>query len=83
VFQTSLTDNTTPDLPADVFGVIAEFLAGSFAFGTLASLNVISKSIRDETLPVLYETFLMDDDDKLKYHQWKKYGSPRGLKYVK
>lgn len=49
-----------PDLPLDVYGVIAEFLAGSFAFATLANLNVANHSIWDETTPVLYETLLLD-----------------------
>lgn len=49
-----------PDLPLDIYGAIAEFLAGAFAFGTLASLNVANHLIRDETTPVLYETLIMD-----------------------
>lgn len=53
-----------PDLPLDIYGVIADFLAGSFAFGTLANLNVASHFIREETLPVLYETLLMNDEEK-------------------
>jgi hypothetical protein len=51
-----------PDLPLDIHGVIAEFLAGAFAFGTLANLNVANQGIRDVTTPVLYETLLMDRD---------------------
>jgi hypothetical protein len=49
-----------PNLPLDIYGVIAEFLAGAFAFGTLASLNVANHLIRDETTSVLYETLLLD-----------------------
>ena len=52
-----------PDLPFDVHGVIAQFLAGSFAFGTLANLNVASRMIQEETLSVLYETLLIDDEE--------------------
>lgn len=53
-----------PDLPLDVYGIIAEFLAGSFVFGTLANINVASRLIQEETLPVLYETLLIDDEEK-------------------
>lgn len=59
-----------PDLPLDVYGVIAEFLAGAFAFGTLASLNVANHLIRDETTPVLYETLLLDREV-----DWRRYRS--------
>lgn len=49
-----------PDLPLDIYGVIAEFLAGAFAFRTLANLNVANHGIRDETTPILYETVMFD-----------------------
>ena len=49
-----------PELPHDVFGIIAEFLAGSHELGTLANLNVANHGMYDETLPVLYETVVQD-----------------------
>lgn len=48
------------DLPLDVFVIIAEFLAGAFAFSTLASLNIANHGVRDETTPVLNETVMFD-----------------------
>jgi hypothetical protein len=36
--------------------VIGEILIGDFAFCTAANLNLASHAIRQETLPVLYET---------------------------
>ncbi|KAJ9091790.1 hypothetical protein QFC21_007093 [Naganishia friedmannii] len=42
--------------PTEIYGIIGQFLAGDAAFGTLASLNTANHSIRDETLPMLYET---------------------------
>jgi hypothetical protein len=45
-----------PQLPKELFGVIAEMLVGDLAFGTAASLNVICAAVQEETLPVLYET---------------------------
>jgi hypothetical protein len=47
-------------LPLDVYGVIAEFLAGAHAFKSLSHLNIANHTVHDETLPVLYETFFMD-----------------------
>jgi hypothetical protein len=49
-----------PSLPSEVLAVVAEFLAGECALGTLASLNVINHDIHEETLPVLFETVLLD-----------------------
>jgi hypothetical protein len=45
-----------PQLPVELFAVITEFLIGDLAFGTAANLNVVSKAVRSETLPILYET---------------------------
>jgi hypothetical protein len=52
-----------PDLPVEIIGVIAGHLAGMFAFATLASLNVTNRNVRYETLPVLWETLLLDRYD--------------------
>jgi hypothetical protein len=49
-----------PDMPPEILGVVSEFLAGQHSFGSLASLNVASRAIHEETLSVLYETLLLD-----------------------
>jgi hypothetical protein len=41
--------------------VIAEHLIAEYAFGTVASVNLASKAIHNETLPVLYESFFYED----------------------
>ncbi|KAJ9113044.1 hypothetical protein QFC22_006140 [Naganishia vaughanmartiniae] len=67
-YNTGVTENTglnhalkeTPwMLPLELLVVIAQFLAGSDQYATLASLNSTCKLVRAETLPVLYETFIM------------------------
>jgi hypothetical protein len=45
-----------PSLPIEVLVMIAEFLAGDDFLGTLAHLNLASRMIHQETLPILYET---------------------------
>jgi hypothetical protein len=52
------------------------------AFGTAASLNVASRSIRDETTPVLYETFLTDNLFASTYYA-ERVPLPEGAKYTK
>jgi hypothetical protein len=41
---------------------IAGFLAGESAIGSLAALNVANRETRTLTLPVLYETVVLDQD---------------------
>jgi hypothetical protein len=53
------------DIPYDVISVVAEHLAGLNAFRSLANLNLASHGVRDETLPILYETATMDNLSKL------------------
>jgi hypothetical protein len=40
---------------------VSKFLAGDDAFRTLASVNVASKSVKQATLPVLYNTVIWED----------------------
>lgn len=49
-----------PELPTDIITVIAQFLAGCHAFGSLASLHMAKRDVRDATMPVLFETVFMD-----------------------
>jgi hypothetical protein len=42
--------------------MIAAHLASSNAFGSLASLNTASKTFRECTMSVLYETVLLDHE---------------------
>lgn len=43
---------------------IARFLAVETALGTLAALNLADRAVRAITLPVLYETVILDQDIK-------------------
>jgi hypothetical protein len=52
----TLTCPSKRSLPSEIFGVIAEFLAGDNALLTLANVNILNHDIHQETLPVLYET---------------------------
>jgi hypothetical protein len=45
-------------LPMELIIIIAEFLAGSHALKSLASLNVANQEIHEELLPILYETLV-------------------------
>lgn len=78
-------------LPLDVFGVIAECLASSYAYGTLSNLGLTCKVIRKETLPVLFELVLWDNDEfngpsrEWWYEGMKEkdgYTIPEGWKYI-
>lgn len=40
----------------EIFGIVAEHLIGQHAFGTAASLNIASRSVRSETSPALWES---------------------------
>jgi hypothetical protein len=46
-------------LPVEVLVIVGQFLAGSYCFGTLANLNSVSKSMHEESQPVLYETLIL------------------------
>lgn len=65
-----LPQQSTP-LPIKILGIVAEHLIGQHAFGTAASLNRISRKVHHETLPVLYETLLLDRS------QWESGWEPR------
>jgi hypothetical protein len=71
------------NLPTELIVTIAEFLAGSFAFGSLAQLNLASHAIHEETLPVLYET--MTWDHKPERHWWDDHEVelPKAWRYCK
>ena len=47
-----------------LFLLIARFLAVDTALGSLAALNLADREVRAITLPVLYETVIIDQDIK-------------------
>lgn len=51
-----------PRLTSEIHAIIAGFLAGDNAFRSLANLGAISRDLRQATLPILYETLVLDDD---------------------
>lgn len=53
-FQASLP------LPVEIITIIGEFLAGDNQFGTLASLNVASRLLREATNIPLWTTVILD-----------------------
>lgn len=57
------------EIPLDVLGVVAEFVAGAHCFGTLANLNIANHDLHDQTLPVLSETLLLDDFGNLRHYR--------------
>jgi hypothetical protein len=61
--------------------IIAEFVIGDYAFGTAANLNLASRTVRQETLPVLYETVCLDVIDSQEPPKSVEY-SP-GFRYTK
>jgi hypothetical protein len=70
-----------PQLPTELIVVIGEFLAGSFAYGSLANLNAATRAVHEETLPVLFDTVVWDDDKKWWIHE--KGRVPDGWKYTR
>lgn len=72
---------TTPRLPIERIVLVAQFLAGSFHYGTLAHLSQTSRKIHQETESVLFETLLWDTEEK----SWILHGGrvPRGWSHVK
>jgi hypothetical protein len=67
----------------DVLGVVAEFLAGDHAFGTLANLSIASHVTREVTLSVLYETLLLDNAKNLAHYRKRTFPIPAGFRYTK
>lgn len=50
------------EIPAELWGIIAEFLAWDDGIHTLPSLNRANREIHEGTLPVLYETVWLEDE---------------------
>jgi hypothetical protein len=63
--------------------IVAEFLVGDFAFGTAANLNVTSQAVRQETLPILYETLCLDRVNPKTYLLKKRKKVIAGLEHTK
>lgn len=62
---------------------VTEFLVGDFAFGTAANLNVTSQAVRQETLPILYETLCLDRVNPKTYLLKKRKKVNAGLEHAK
>jgi hypothetical protein len=82
-----IPSQAAPELPPDIFEVIASHLAGDNALRSLANLNVASRTIHEATNSTLYETVTWDHSDR---SWWKRFDvgttgekRPRRWKYVK
>lgn len=51
-----------PTLPAEIYGVIAEFLVSEKKFESCANLNAVSHAVYEGTLPVLWRTVDLSND---------------------
>lgn len=72
-----------PDLPLDVIIVVSQFLAGCYAFGSLAALHLADHNVRDATLSVLYETVLMNNFEHLPYYKTGTEVNPEGFRFTR
>jgi hypothetical protein len=70
---------TIPELPVEIYGIIAEHLIGDFSCRTLASLNQTSRSIHLETSPMLFETVHFTDNYLFRGFK----NPPENWKYIK
>lgn len=52
-----------PPLTREIHALVAGFLAGDNAFRSLANLTAVSREVRQTTMPILYETLVLDDDE--------------------
>jgi hypothetical protein len=52
-----------PEVPTEIWGTIAEFLASDDGIFSLPQLNVASRETFEGTLPVLYETVKLRDEE--------------------
>ncbi|KAI5449534.1 hypothetical protein NCC49_004597 [Naganishia albida] len=73
----------TPQLPVKIYAVIAEHLIGQHAFRTTASLNAVSRAVHEETLPILYETFFVDEYEETIPEESRGVYLPDGIRFTK
>jgi hypothetical protein len=78
-----VSKSKTPQLPVEIFGVIAEHLIGQHAFGSTANLNRISRAVHQETLPVLYESFFVGEYGETATGKEREGHLPENVKYTK
>jgi hypothetical protein len=58
----TMLDRQNPvSIPLEVITIIADFLAGSNSFGTLFNLSLANKQVRQECVPIFYETMIIPD----------------------
>jgi hypothetical protein len=72
-----------PLLPLDVIYVVACHLAGSYAFGTLASLHLTNHDVAETVLPVLYEAVLVDNENNVPIGGEAKGGYPNRFTFTR
>jgi hypothetical protein len=60
-----------PRFSPAILMIIAEHLISAKAFATLASLNAASRAVKESTMPVLYESVLLDHgEDQERVTRW-------------
>lgn len=72
-----------PALPLKAIYVVGCHLAGMYAFGTLANLHIASHEVADTVLPVLYETVLADNREKIPFLGSGQHGSRNRFRHTK
>jgi hypothetical protein len=68
-----------PQLPLEIYGLIAEHLTGDHAFATAGRLNRVSRAVHAETSSVLWESLYLDG------YSWRRWENrlPANAKYTK
>lgn len=75
------TEQNVPQIPSELWGTIAEFLAFDDGIFSLPDLNVANREIHEGTLPVLYETVKLKKEDAFTRSIGN--GTLDGFKYTK
>lgn len=60
-------------MPLEILLTITGFIAGANNYGTLLNFSLVSKLIREELKPVLYETMWFADGRRLAYEGTKRH----------
>jgi hypothetical protein len=68
-------------MPLEILLTVAGFVAGANNYGTLLNFSLVSKLIREEIKPVLYETMWFADERRFAYEGTKRHSDTH--KYTK